>query len=246
MRKVYLQFKKNGEYLSQNTFMAQQGFRSFGYEIEKFHFDEIETLNISTESIVVGHIGTIHKALKQLGIEPPLPLQPPKELLPFLGRNVWESTLGEIRKLHKTPVFIKPLYGLKSFTGYVVTDFKDLIRSAEFNDDFAVLAQDAIKLQSEWRVYVIGKEVKGIGHYNSGNPIAFPDQTFITETIEAYTSSPASYGIDFGVTSNNETVLIEVNDGFGLGNYGIVDYQYARFLEARWDELVSPLTKNNI
>ena len=240
MRKVYLQFEKNGEYLSRNIFLAQQGFQSFGYEIGKFHIDEVESLNLSAESIVVGHIGTVHKALKQLGLEPPLPIQPPEELIPYLKRNIWKSTLGEIRKLQEVPIFIKPLYGYKSFTGHVITEFKDLIRSAEFDNNFPILVQDAINFKSEWRVYVIGEEVKGIGHYN-GNPIAFPDQTFIKEAIDRFTSHPAAYGIDFGLTTENETVLIEINDGFSIGNYGLEDYHYARLLEARWDELVSPI-----
>ena len=238
MRTVYLQFKENDDYLGYNIFTAQQGFQSFGYEIKKFHLAEIETLELSKDSIVVGHIGTVHRALKQLGFEPPLPLQPPSELTTFLKRNIWESTLGEVRKLKQTPIFIKPLYGYKSFTGYVVSEFKDLIRSAKFEDDFPILAQDAINLSSEWRIYIIGKEIKGIGHYN-GNPIVFPEQAFISEAVASFINHPAAYAMDFGVTSKNETVLIEVNDGFSIGNYGIVDYNYARLLEARWDELVS-------
>ncbi len=47
--------------------------------------------------------------------------------------------------------------------------------------------------------------------------------------------------MDFGVTFESETILIEVNDGFSIGNYGLADYHYARLLEARWDELVLPL-----
>ena len=52
---------------------------------------------------------------------------------------------------------------------------------------------------------------------------------------------PAAYTVDFGIPSTNETVLVELNDGFAIGNYGLADYLYARLLEARWDELVSSL-----
>ena len=41
------------------------------------------------------------------------------------------------------------------------------------------------------------------------------------------------------MTNEGKTVLIEINDGFSLGNYGMKSYEYARFLEARWDELVA-------
>ena len=44
--------------------------------------------------------------------------------------------------------------------------------------------------------------------------------------------------MDFGVTDRGETRLVEVNDGFSLGCYGLEPILYARLLCARWSELV--------
>jgi hypothetical protein len=33
--------------------------------------------------------------------------------------------------------------------------------------------------------------------------------------------------------------LIEINDGFSLGNYGLSNIKYAKMVEARWKEMVS-------
>ena len=43
--------------------------------------------------------------------------------------------------------------------------------------------------------------------------------------------------MDFGVTDDGRTLLIEINDGFSLGTYGIEDTLYAKLLTARWAEL---------
>jgi hypothetical protein len=63
----------------------------------------------------------------------------------------------------------------------------------------------------------------------------------VRDAVAAYQSSgvaPAGYGIDFGVLSTGETALVEVNEGYGLGSYGLDDAAYADLIIARWCELV--------
>ena len=55
--------------------------------------------------------------------------------------------------------------------------------------------------------------------------------------IRKYTDAPKGYAIDFGVTADGKTVLIEVNDGYALGSYGLMEIDYAKLLSARWAEL---------
>jgi len=50
---------------------------------------------------------------------------------------------------------------------------------------------------------------------------------------------PAAFGIDFGITPDSKTLLVEVNDGRSLGNYGLAPQVYALFLQARWDEMAT-------
>ena len=40
-----------------------------------------------------------------------------------------------------------------------------------------------------------------------------------------------------GVTDTGESILIEINDGYSLGAYGLQSVQYAQLLSARWAEL---------
>ena len=44
--------------------------------------------------------------------------------------------------------------------------------------------------------------------------------------------------IDFGIDDVGKTFIIEVNDGFAFGHYGIGTSAYASCLAARWKEMV--------
>lgn len=60
----------------------------------------------------------------------------------------------------------------------------------------------------------------------------------VNRVIEAYVDAPAGCAIDMGVTSGGRTLLVEVNDGYALGCYGMDSVAYALLLAARWAELV--------
>ena len=57
--------------------------------------------------------------------------------------------------------------------------------------------------------------------------------------VSEYKSAPAAYAIDFGVTDDGRTLLIEVNDGYALGSYGLFYPDYSKLLSARWAELTN-------
>ena len=44
--------------------------------------------------------------------------------------------------------------------------------------------------------------------------------------------------IDIGVTDKNETIVIECNDAYALGAYGLTDVDYAKFISARWAQIL--------
>ena len=77
-----------------------------------------------------------------------------------------------------------------------------------------------------------------MSHYQ-GNCFRYPNADKIRAAIDAFKSAPAAYGIDFGVLSNGDTVLVEANDGYSLGSYRLNSVDYSRLLEARWAELAA-------
>ena len=44
--------------------------------------------------------------------------------------------------------------------------------------------------------------------------------------------------MDWAVTRDGRTILVEVNDGFALGNDGVPGHQYTALIEARWRQLM--------
>lgn len=200
---------------------------------------------LSRDTLVAGHIPVVVAALRQMEIDPPVPDDYPACLRPWLHRRVWISTVAELVEQLQTdrglPVFAKPLGRHKRFTGHVFESFDDLRMLGGTSARTAIACSQVVKWRSEHRVYVVQSRIAGIGHYR-GDPAIAPDRQEIEAAVATYTASgraPAGYGIDFGVLATGQTALIEVNDGYALGNYGLDDDAYTELIVARWCELVA-------
>ncbi len=235
--KVCIQ-KERGEWVNVNCYTAWKGFEELGYEIVSFERETMDSLPREPEAIVVGNIGVVHAALDRLGIRRPPIINIPDELLPFCGRRIWETTLAEVHSLADVPVFVKPLQVGKAFDGHVVRAFRDLIQTAAFPDDLPVLASEPVNFVSEYRAFVLRREFVSIKHYK-GDFRVFPDVAVFDAALAAYETAPVAYSLDFGVTDDRRTLLIETNDAHSLGGYGLMPIQYARLIEARWQEIVT-------
>ena len=69
-----------------------------------------------------------------------------------------------------------------------------------------------------------------------------PNLDVINDAVSVVCSSPdcvTGFCLDFGVTKCGETLLIEMNDGFSLGAYGLHPSLYADLIISRWEELVT-------
>ncbi len=240
MRKVYLEKNvgPSSEFVSVNTYLAWQGFHLLGYECVPFDFTQMDYLDIDKESIVNGWIRSVRKAFQIVGCAEPMEVSIPKEIESYAGREIWASTLGEVRK-SEARVFIKPLRGHKLFNGHVRTDLlKDLMQTAPHPDDTEVLVSEVVNFVTEYRGFVLNGKLVGWKHY-LGDFALMPDVSTVKQAIMAYSSAPVAYSIDFGLTDDGRTLLIEVNDAFSLGAYGLDSILYARMIEARWDEIVN-------
>ena len=239
--------KERGEFSTRNTFVAYLGFEQKGYETEFFDIESLQNggVTITPQTMIVGGIGAVKAGLNRFNIELPTPLDYPTCLTSYLGRRIWKSTWGEIRNLHAkpggSPVFVKPATGLKSFAGTVVAQFRDLIPTAHFPNETELMASTVVSFQSEWRYFVHHHEVVGVGHY-SGDPLLFPNPDTVRSAVDAFRQeAPVAYGIDFGVIAEGQTLLVEANDGYSLGSYGMPPVRYATMLEDRWVEMTQGL-----
>lgn len=205
-------------------------------------FEDIEEVPVSPYNIVVGCIETTNKYFEKLGINPKMALNIPKELEHYLGRKIWRSTMSELRLYSHIqsnfPMFIKGDGKAKQFIPGVVKNKEQIdLFFKDVPDEEPILISEDINFVSEYRCYIINGEIKGI-YYYLGDFFKFPDSEIIKNAVKDYKSAPAGYTMDFGITKDGRTLLIECNDGWSIGNYGLDPSLYVKLLGARWLELM--------
>lgn len=235
---IYLQKYDCNKFDREEESLARE-FTRRGFEVKPFYGKDIlrNRLKITKDDLVAGNITIMHNVFKQLGVEVPETHDYPDVLKPYLKRRVWSGKLNNIirpiEEGYSNDVFIKPKDRLKRFTGFVVKGMDSLYQLANISKHTEVWASDVVYWISEYRVYVVNGKVRGIKYYN-GNPDVQLDLITVDNAIDDYENSglaPKAYGIDFGVLDTGETALIEVNDGYSIGNYDLDDKDYADLIE---------------
>lgn len=235
---AYFQTYK-GEFVTEATFVAFIGCEQLGIKCVKFDLDDIGTLQIRKDTPVFGGITAVRYALAQMGIKPPEPLDIPVELIKYTGRDIQFNTLGYFMKNGKFPLFVKPRKA-KLFVGMIVSSPDELSYLSQVDlagDEQDLIASSVVRFVSEFRVFVANGEIYDCRKY-SGTWDAVPDFSFIENTIKNYKSAPAGYTIDFGVTDSGKTLLVEANDGYSFGSYGLNPTAYLEISIARWNQMV--------
>jgi hypothetical protein len=161
----------------------------------------------------------------------------PEELSEFYGRKIWRSTLGEIRESDRDDLFIKPI-SQKLFIGHIRSNIGYLTQTAPFEDDLEIWCSDPVKFISEYRTFISGGQIVGCKHYK-GDFLTFPDADVIYDCVVEMSPKYNTYSLDVGITERGETFVVEVNDAFSLGSYGLDCVTYAKMLENRWLEIVN-------
>lgn len=233
--------------LEQEEQLAAQVLERRGLEVRHYRRKHIDrrALPLDETCFVVGTAPSVQGAMKQLRIPVPAPDDYPAALQPWLRRRVWRETLGAVEAWVGDgaggSLFVKPAERLKTFNGRVFDHPGDLYYLGAASRRQAVWCSQPVRWRSEFRAYVIGAQVVGLDHY-AGDPSLLPCERSIAEAVRAYHDSgaaPAGYGIDFGVLDDGSTALVEANDGYALGAYGIDAEPYTDLLLARWAQLLA-------
>jgi hypothetical protein len=241
--RALIQTDHDGEFPNSALFAAWKGFVLRGRETLRVTPQDIEDLMArepDRETLLFGDAFSVREYLEHLGVEAPT-YDYPEALRSFLGRPLKIKKLGAIRRAYNEPgepVFIKPVEH-KLFTGHVVSKFRDLLKTTHESSETLVYQVGCVSFRSEWRFYVHEATVVGANHY-SGDPLVFPARRIVAEAARAFYGhgAPVAYALDFGVTEDERTLLVEVNDMISLGSYGLDPSHYSYLIENRWDELV--------
>lgn len=232
--KVYIQADQRGMPYNVNAYCAMQGFEQMGFET--ILFSEVEELRrVLADDMVVGGVGTVKDFLKNRGISVE-DIDYPKELQPYYKREIVSLTVSQL--LHsggKQPVFVKPKEG-KLFNGFVYQSERDLIGRITPKQNATIYCSELLAIEEEWRCFVRYGEILDIRRYKGVLGLSY-DVEMVRQMVAQYRQAPASYALDIGVTKQGDTIIVEVNDGYSLGNYGLDPLLYAKLLSARWAEL---------
>jgi len=152
------------------------------------------------------------------------------------------STISEVREKFEKDgldVFIKP-FKIKEFTGFVL-DKWTISMLNPMPDDLEVMVYDKFdhKIVSEFRCYIHNRQPVYIANY-SGGLFYMVDEKYLNDVISDNDKNnfPVSYTIDIGILENGENVVIEYNDMWAIGNYGMPNDEYLRALKDRYFQIV--------
>lgn len=237
--KAYIRKGKDNEFNSVNFNNAYEGFKELGVEI-KFYTDIKDITDNNPEDIIVSGIGDVRYMLDKLGKTYPT-LEYPDSIFKheYLGRRIWKDILGSVMaNKEKMNIFIKPTAGGKIFTGTVIKEFQDFRACVGVDESTEIWCSELVDFVSEYRCFIRYGEILGVKHYK-GDAFIVPSKEVLENIINDYKDAPNAYVIDLGVTKNGETLLVEVNEGYSVGSYGLESIRYAKLLTTRWAELTN-------
>jgi hypothetical protein len=209
-----------------------------GFEIQ---FVEVvsEIPEGASDFVVVGSVSFMHNAFDYLGLEYPKFFDYPVELQKYLGRKIHEATINQIDANPELwNVFIKPKGRAKMFTGRVVKGPGDLIGCGDQFTNTKLWVSDIVDFVAEWRVFVRYGDILDVRPYKGDWRLHF-DVGIIENAVKDFRTAPNGYALDFGVNKQGMTLLVEANDGYSIGAYGLYCINYAKLLSARWAQLTA-------
>ena len=240
----FIQTGADKQILNQGCYTAYYGAKSLGYDITLFmnDYQAFENYRFDVkvpDKICIGGIDTLRSIFDNLGCAQPEIHFPHNHLPEYLGRKVKEVELGELRHNHPItfPLFIKPLELDKGFTGYVVKSTVDLIKVRNFPDTTKLFSSEVVNFVSEYRIFIHDRKIIGAKNY-VGKFNVIPDFELVEYAINDYKNQKIAYSLDFGITDQGQTLLIEINDAFGIAPYGLEPTAYLKMLTARWQEIM--------
>jgi hypothetical protein len=238
--KAYIQ-TIDGDFVNDAAFYFNNGCKLLGIEVELFEDKDFDSIELKENEMMGAGVPVMVKTFEKFGGLIPAPLDIPKELESFCGREINIGTLKELYNSTSYPVFVKPAEKGKLFDGQVVS-CKEELELFKYVDehqgwDTKVFSSEVVKIVSEFRCFVIKGEVYDCRKYK-GEFSSVPDFDLIQECVDAYKTAPVAYSIDFGVLDDGRTILIEANDGYSLGPYGFDSYNYTRMMILRWKQIM--------
>lgn len=242
--KAYLQ-QSNKLWFDDFVYISVAPLMNRGVEIVPFddlNIDEFfENRVFSKDDIIIGSVEATTMFFQSLGVDVPNYIGYPEELQKWYGRKIYE-TLYEL-KPKEYPYFIKPAKNIKLFTGSLIEKdghldiLENYMATSPLRPETKVYISEPMDFLSEYRCFVFENELVGIKHYQ-GDFRIFPNKYQIDRIIKTYKNAPVSYAIDVGILKDGSQYIVEINDFWAIGSYGLDGDTYVKMLIRRFNEIL--------
>jgi len=242
MKEAFLE-KINGEWLDDFVYIAKQPLIDMGYKIVPYDGDDLEHTLVMRNpdpntDVCIGSVQGTVRFFEACGVEVPKYLGYPDQLKKYLGRKIETTTFGNLGD--DFPYFVKPADDVKMFTGDVVSNPKHLEYLRDFDKcqpETPVMKSEVMEFLSEYRVFVSHGKIYDVKHYK-GTWKEHISSNIVEMMVRDYTDCPSAYTLDVGLDSSGLTRLVEVNDMWAIGSYGMDGRDYALLCVRRMLEIM--------
>jgi hypothetical protein len=216
----------------------RRGFDEMGIEVVPYYwFEDIDKFEDLGPTVGIGgYIGDVVRGLLKLGCPIPENVDYPEQLQEYLGRKIWQGTIADVqRSIH--PIFVKPVPH-KLFTGFVwQNDAASRRHIVTQPDTVEVWLAEPVEFISEYRSFILHGEILDCRLYK-GDWSAAPSKKVVEEaTAKMVPHAPVAFCLDWGVTADGRTLLVEMNEAYSFGLYGLNPCWAAHMLSARWYQM---------
>lgn len=234
---VYIQSNENGLPHHFDCACAMYGAMDLGLDFKLVQYSDVESGKFDQlikKHLFVGSVEFMKSVFNRVGKT--------NVRLPENSNRVHTvQRLGDVKKAAKDgqKMFIKP-FDIKLFTGFVIDEMQ-YTSIAGIPDEIEVMVYEPFSspIKSEWRCYVHINKVVDIRNY-SGDIYETPIKDYLDYIVSKNSGNfPNTYTIDVGILEwQKEHVVIEYNDMWAIGNYGIPNDLYVRMLRERYFDII--------
>ena len=109
------------------------------------------------------------------------------------------------------------------------------------------IVSEPIDIKAEWRCFIFYDKIADARPYGSVSTLNYDgylyhyDSEVLKKMMQAFINwddRPLACSMDICVTKDGRTLLVELNDAYALGCYGLPAITYAKFISARWSQLL--------
>lgn len=238
----------DGKFPNPNFCYAWKGLVALQYEVVCFENSALQEPwfweQCTRQTPVFAGVHLFDEILARLGVQYNKVDTYPKVLYPYLNRVIEKTTVGDYRRFWDQTEDTRPLRFMKpvrqkKFNGRLMRSVLDWICVAGMNDNEEVYLCEPVNFVTEYRVYIRQNEIL-LGRNYRGDWTKNIDPYVVKEAVETFAPvAPVAYALDFGLTENGNTSLVEFNDATSLGNYGLDAVNFADMITRRWYEIVT-------